>query len=98
MEDGQQRAIKQHRYVMEAKLGRKLSANEVVHHKNGNKTDNRPENLELMKFGEHSTHHNRAREYKKGYKMNLSSAERAARSERMRQQRAKQTASPKARG
>ena len=46
-----------HRWLMEQFLGKKLSNNEVVHHKNGITTDNRLENLEVQSRSQHTKNH-----------------------------------------
>ena len=49
--------IRMHRLVMEKHLGRELTRDEVVHHKDGNRRNNALENLELMTKKEHDAHH-----------------------------------------
>ncbi len=56
--------VLEHRQVMEDHLGRKLARSEVVHHINGNNSDNRLANLQLTTLSEDIRQHNLAR-YKK---------------------------------
>lgn len=57
--------VYEHRYVMECHLGRPLSKNEVVHHKDGDIYNNDISNLEVLSRSEHNHRHMVERGYGK---------------------------------
>lgn len=55
--------VLEHRKIIEEKIGRKLKTAESVHHKDGDKTNNNAENLEIINNSDHVVLHHA--EYKK---------------------------------
>jgi hypothetical protein len=66
--------VYQHRLVMEKYLGRYLLREELVHHKNHQKDDNRPENLEVLSSKQHVTEHKGIMVFLNGEVLNFSDA------------------------
>lgn len=62
--------IAEHRYLMEEKLGRELNwPEDHVHHINGNKLDNRLENLQVISGSDHQFIHSCKYPDKDGFKI-----------------------------
>ncbi len=59
--NGTRKTVLEHREVMERHLKRRLKPSEVVHHKDGNKINNRLRNLEVISRSQHSSRHAKER-------------------------------------
>jgi hypothetical protein len=65
---GENKHRSQHVIIMEGIIQRRLLPGEVVHHKDGNRSNNDPSNLQLMTRAEHASYHRRERYWKTGPK------------------------------
>ena len=57
--------VMEHILTMEKEIGRFIKENEIVHHKNKIRNDNRIENLQIMTFKEHASFHMKERHKQK---------------------------------
>lgn len=62
VEDNTWGYVYEHRVIAEQIVGRSLQKDEIVHHKNGKRWDNRSENLEVMNKHDHAKLHGQRKE------------------------------------
>jgi hypothetical protein len=70
-------AVRRARRKIAEKLGRPLNSNEVVHHKNKKRDDDRLRNLQLMTVAGHLRHHHIGRKVSPEIRMKMSASARA---------------------
>ena len=76
------RRVKEERLVMEAYIGRYLKKEEIVHHINRKKQDNRIENLQIVSTLEHGQIHHKGNKYALGMKLTKESIQRGIETKR----------------
>lgn len=68
-----------HRHIVETYLGKKLPYNKVVHHIDGDKLNNDPDNLEIMTRAKHARLHQTGKKLSTETKRKIRKAKRATR-------------------